>query len=104
MTVWTETSTAVPADHPCLAGHFPGNPIVPGTLILDRVISRLSRRYPRERVGEVIIAKFLKPLRPGTPFQIHYHEKAGQVIFECRVEDVTFTTGKLALANSGPDS
>ena len=28
----------IPADHPALPGHFPGQPIVPGVVVLDRVV------------------------------------------------------------------
>jgi len=34
-------------DHPCLAGHFPNNPIVPGVVILDYVLMGLFELYGR---------------------------------------------------------
>src|SRR5437879_10590804 len=38
-----EISRAIRADHPSLAGHFPGTPIVPGVVILDEVAAALAR-------------------------------------------------------------
>ena len=32
----------IASDHPCLAGHFPGRPIVPGVVVLDHVIAALE--------------------------------------------------------------
>ncbi len=30
------------ASHPCGAGHFPGNPVIPGALLLDEVLNRIA--------------------------------------------------------------
>lgn len=33
---------SIPADHPCLPGHFPGRPVVPGVVVLDRVFAAIE--------------------------------------------------------------
>lgn len=56
----------VPVDHPAFAGHFPGQPIVPGVVLLDRVIwlagTELGEPTARCQVTQV---KFLSPCGPG---------------------------------------
>lgn len=55
----------VPHDHPSLPGHFPGRPVVPGVLVLDRVLAQIERGHgplPPLRLPQV---KFLRPLLPG---------------------------------------
>jgi 3-hydroxyacyl-[acyl-carrier-protein] dehydratase len=59
----------ISALHPALAGHFPGDPIVPGVVVLRRV----CRAVTRERGGTVTavpVVKFHLPLRPTEPFDI----------------------------------
>ncbi|MET0027033.1 MAG: hypothetical protein ABW101_05300 [Candidatus Thiodiazotropha sp.] len=99
--MWCELVSPIPADHPCLAGHFPADPIVPGTLILERVIDLMKRRFPQSEVREVISAKFMQPLRPGQAFEVWGEDKPGRVQFECRVDGSTIAAGKLSLAGVG---
>ena len=65
-------------DHPSLPGHFPGNPIVPGVVLLDQV--RISVSMWRH--GNIITAlpqvKFHLPLFPEQAFTIHLEEKNGK--------------------------
>jgi acyl-coenzyme A synthetase/AMP-(fatty) acid ligase len=59
----------IPADHPSLAGHFPGNPLVPGVVLLDAVLAYIKER----RLGVVQSlpsVKFLAPVRPGEEVQL----------------------------------
>jgi 3-hydroxyacyl-[acyl-carrier-protein] dehydratase len=51
-------------DHPSLAGHFPGRPIVPGVLLLDEVMTAVQRAGGRD-VVRVQQARFLAALLPG---------------------------------------
>jgi acyl-coenzyme A synthetase/AMP-(fatty) acid ligase len=46
-----EVSGAISALHPALAGHFPGNPVVPGVVILERVCRALTRKGGRHDQG-----------------------------------------------------
>ena len=60
------TTLTIAAEHPALAGHFPGTPIVPGVLLLDEALRALQAEpaasVRRWRIGS---AKFVKPVRPG---------------------------------------
>jgi 3-hydroxyacyl-[acyl-carrier-protein] dehydratase len=63
-----ERRGTIPADHPALPGHFPGDPIVPGVVLLDQVLSTVP--------GKINIpwAKFHAPLRPGEEFVIRIEQ------------------------------
>lgn len=58
----------VPAAHPVLAGHFPGEPIVPGVLLLDAVRQACERAAGTalSLVG-VDDVRFAAPLAPESP-------------------------------------
>lgn len=71
----TATTLIIGADHPALAGHFPGAPILPGVLLLDETLHALhedqSLGHTHWRIGR---AKFLKPVRPGETLLVE-HER-----------------------------
>ena len=79
----------VATDHPSLEGHFPGNPIVPGVVLLDAVIANVELATGC-RINRVQQAKFQSVLRPN--------ERA---VAECFVNQVTVTFR--ALTQRGSD-
>lgn len=62
-------SLRISATHPSLPGHFPGQPVVPGVVLLDRVAAALEGaglgRF--KRIG---VVKFLAPLLPDEDAEI----------------------------------
>jgi 3-hydroxyacyl-[acyl-carrier-protein] dehydratase len=62
----------VPADHPSLAGHFPGQPVVPAVVLLDAVLAAIRTR------GDFVLrsistAKFLQPVLPDERVDLRLH-------------------------------
>lgn len=55
----------VEASHPSLAGHFPGRPIVPGVVLLDRVVEAIEAAHGPLAALRLPQVKFLQPLLPG---------------------------------------
>ena len=66
----------IAADHPALAGHFPGNPMVPGVVLLDEAIASIESAM-RITLGSYRVAsvKFLQPVRP--PATLTVRQRAG---------------------------
>jgi len=54
---------AMPPEHPVLAGHFPGRPIVPGVVLLARIEALLAEHQFALR--ECTSVKFHAPLLPA---------------------------------------
>ncbi|MDB5809426.1 MAG: hypothetical protein JWN94_1548 [Betaproteobacteria bacterium] len=84
-----------PHDHPTAAGHFPGNPIVPGALLLSETLCAIEQSLGLDFAqGQPVSAKFLHPVRPGDTFTIEFTElKTGSIKFTCAVGATTVLTG-----------
>lgn len=55
---------SVEPSHPVLAGHFPGQPLVPGALLLSWLATNVRRAHSRE-VIEIREARFQGAALPG---------------------------------------
>jgi 3-hydroxyacyl-[acyl-carrier-protein] dehydratase len=56
----------IPRDHASFPGHFPGNPILPGVLLLDRVMSYVQSQLTTPLQNYTLMnVKFLAAVSPG---------------------------------------
>jgi 3-hydroxymyristoyl/3-hydroxydecanoyl-(acyl carrier protein) dehydratase len=83
------------AEHPTAAGHFPGNPIIPGALLLAEVLRCIEQAEGARYVScNVKTAKFLHPARPGDMVEIEYSRSAlGTIEFQCTVGGTKVLSG-----------
>ena len=90
----------VPQEHPALPGHFPGNPVVPGVLLLDQVMSLLEATHgplPKLRLPQV---KFLQPLLPGQQARVEVMLRApGSWRFRIVRDETVLASGDIATAD-----
>jgi len=89
-----------PSNHPTGAGHFPGNPIIPGALLLAEVLRCIEQAEgARFSSCNVKAAKFLHPARPGDRVEIEYGRSAtGTIEFQCAVAGNKVLSGAVVAA------
>jgi 3-hydroxyacyl-[acyl-carrier-protein] dehydratase len=87
-----ERSLCIDAAHPALPGHFPGQPLVPGVVLLEQVALAL-RAWRGQRLARVVEAKFLAPLLPDETAVIRLASADARVRFEIRRDDTLLARG-----------
>jgi 3-hydroxyacyl-[acyl-carrier-protein] dehydratase len=103
------TTLAVAANHPAYPGHFPGQPVLPGVVLLDAALHALESSGRGTSAGwagrwTINSAKFQSAVRPGEALTLE-HEMLpnGSVRFAIRTADRAVASGILMRSQTEPD-
>lgn len=84
------------ANHPALAGHFPGRPIHPGVVLLDLAQLAIEAASGR-RCETLAMAKFTSPAGPSDVLTLDYSLADDAARFEIRCGERRIASGRFTL-------
>ena len=83
----------IDATHPALAGHFPGRPVVPGVVLIDRICAALHS-VAGGRLARIGVVKFLAPLLPGEDASLTFTRDGTRIRFRIEREGTPILSGE----------
>ncbi len=89
-------------DHPAAQGHFPGNPVIPGALLLSEALRAIEASLGAKLSPcRIRFAKFFHPARPGDRVLVDFSaDDGGGIRFGCTVGGKTVLTGEVTCSDT----
>jgi 3-hydroxymyristoyl/3-hydroxydecanoyl-(acyl carrier protein) dehydratase len=88
----------IAADHPSLPGHFPGQPVVPGVVVLERVLEAIEAGHGPLAGLRLPQVKFAQPLLPGETARIELDGAAPRWRFRVLRGETLLASGEVVAA------
>ena len=82
-------------DHPSLPGHFPGRPLVPGVVLLDRVVAAIEAAQGPLGPLRLPQVTFMQPLLPGEQACVELDGAAPRWRFRVLRGDTLLASGEI---------
>jgi len=91
-----------PSDHATAQGHFPGNPIIPGALLLSEALRAIETSLGKDLCPyQIRSAKFVRPVRPGERVSIAFSRRdEKRISFSCKVGAALVLAGEVVCDSS----
>ncbi|MGB7542973.1 MAG: hypothetical protein WA373_00550 [Burkholderiales bacterium] len=92
----------LPPDHPAAQGHFPGNPVIPGAVLLSEALRAIEASLGANLSPcRIRFAKFFHPARPGDRILVDFCvQDEGGIRFSCTVGEKTVLTGEVTCSDT----
>lgn len=88
-------SVALGPDHACFHGHFPGDPVVPGTLILALCLDAVRSRFGLAGHLTVRRFSFARFAAPGA-YELCIEDRGGEFACTLNQGETVFARGRIA--------
>lgn len=95
----------IPHDHPSLPGHFPGHPVAPGVVVLDRVFAAIEAARGAATAWRLPQVKFVQPLLPEQDARVELDGDGARWRFRVLRADATLVaSGEVVAADTQADA
>lgn len=90
-----ETEIIFSADESFFKGHFPGRPVTPGVMLIDKAVAAVERFSGKKIVlRELRKVKFSNPVLPGESVKLRIEQRSeGEAVYSFSKENVQCASG-----------